>query len=369
MCVTILFMDIYLVGGAVRDKLLGRPHKERDWVVVGASPQQLLDQGYRQVGKDFPVFLHPETHEEYALARTERKTGKGYKGFAVHAAPDVTLEEDLLRRDLTINAIAENAQGQLIDPYNGRQDIQDHIFRHVSPAFAEDPVRILRVARLAATLPDFEVHPETNKLMQDMVEAGEVDALVPERVWQEMEKALSQVKPRRFFEVLQDCHALTVLFPEFKDDRAQLLFLSHPLFTAPQRFASLLYRYTAEIVKSLCERYHVPHEYRDLAMLVAKQHQPFAHALVLNSEQLLNFIMTCDALRRPERFSSLLDTLERLLISPEAHYKRSRIESALQTVKMLSVQTLLEQGLTGEALAAAIKQQRLNALNALLEKY
>ncbi|NOX91180.1 MAG: multifunctional CCA addition/repair protein, partial [Gammaproteobacteria bacterium] len=211
-------MEIYLVGGAVRDTLLGLEPKEHDWVVVGATPEQLESQGYKQVGKDFPVFLHPKTHEEYALARTERKTAPGYHGFAIHAAPDVTLEEDLLRRDLTVNAIAQTADGQLIDPFNGQQDLADKRLRHVSPAFSEDPIRILRVARFAARFAHlgFNIAPETGELMRDMVNAGEVDALVAERVWTETERALGEKNPARFFEVLRDCGALEKLFPEIE---------------------------------------------------------------------------------------------------------------------------------------------------------
>lgn len=209
-------VKIYLVGGAVRDQLLGRLVKERDWVVVGATPEAMLALGYRPVGKDFPVFLHPETHEEYALARTERKIGPGYHGFACTASPDVTLEEDLKRRDLTINAIAQTPSGDIIDPYGGVQDIQDRVLRHVSPAFVEDPVRILRLARFAARYSGlgFYVAPETRVLMQQMVMQGEVDHLVAERVWQELERALGEAEPGQFFEVLRSCSALAVIFPE-----------------------------------------------------------------------------------------------------------------------------------------------------------
>ena len=209
-------MNIYLVGGAVRDQLLDYPHNEKDWVVVGATPDDMIARGYQQVGKDFPVFLHPETKEEYALARTERKTAPGYKGFEVHADVDVTLEDDLMRRDLTINAIARDENGNIIDPFNGTQDVHDRILRHESPAFSEDPVRILRVARFAARYLHlgFNVADETMQLMKDMVAAGEVDALVPERIWQEMEKALGERSPSRFIEVLRDCGALARILPE-----------------------------------------------------------------------------------------------------------------------------------------------------------
>ena len=207
-------MKAYVVGGAVRDALLGRSVQDRDWVVVGATPEEMLAAGYLQVGRDFPVFLHPQSREEYALARTERKTAPGYTGFVVHAAPDVTLEEDLLRRDLTMNAIAQDAEGGLVDPYGGQADIAACVMRHVSPAFAEDPVRILRVARFAARFADFTVAPETVTLMRDMVAAGEVDALVAERVWQELARGLMEAKPSRMFAVLRDCGALARLLPE-----------------------------------------------------------------------------------------------------------------------------------------------------------
>ena len=210
-------MKIYLVGGAVRDKLLGREIKERDYVVVGATPKEMESLGYKAVGKEFPVFLHPDTQEEYALARTERKVGKGYKGFEFYADPSVTLEEDLQRRDLTINAIAEDNAGHIIDPFNGKKDLEAKIFKHVSPAFSEDPVRILRVARFAARFPDFNVHPDTNKLMKDMVKNGEVNALVPERVWKEFSRALAEPSPERFFTILKDSDALPILFNELTE--------------------------------------------------------------------------------------------------------------------------------------------------------
>jgi len=207
-------MKAYIVGGAVRDRLLGLPLADRDYVVVGATPDDMIALGYQPVGKDFPVFLHPQTHEEYALARTERKSGQGYKGFKVYAAPDVTLEEDLRRRDLTINAMAEDAAGTLVDPYGGQDDLAARVFRHVSETFAEDPVRILRVARFAARFTDFAVAPETSALMRRMVDNSEVDALVPERVWQEVARGLMEAQPSRMFQVLRDCGALARLFPE-----------------------------------------------------------------------------------------------------------------------------------------------------------
>ncbi|HHI94811.1 MAG TPA: multifunctional CCA addition/repair protein [Gammaproteobacteria bacterium] len=335
-------MEIYLVGGAVRDTLLGIEPKERDWVVVGATPEQLKAQGYKQVGKDFPVFLHPKTHEEYALARTERKTAPGYHGFSMHAAPDVTLEEDLLRRDLTINAIAQTASGQLIDPFNGQQDLADKLLRHVSPAFSEDPVRILRVARFAARFAHlgFTIAPETNELMRDMVNAGEVDALVAERVWTETERALGEKNPARFFEVLRDCGALEKLFPEIEHlfgvpqpekhhpeidtGLHTLMVLTQAARLSPDtrvRFAALVHdlgkgttpkdqwpKHIAHeergvpLVEDLCQRLRVPKSYRELAVAVTRYHLHYHRAAELKPATLLKLFGALDAFRRPERF-------------------------------------------------------------------
>ena len=331
-----------MVGGAVRDTLLGIEPKERDWVVVGATPEQLKAQGYKQVGKDFPVFLHPKTHEEYALARTERKTAPGYHGFSMHAAPDVTLEEDLLRRDLTINAIAQTASGQLIDPFNGQQDLADKLLRHVSPAFSEDPVRILRVARFAARFAHlgFTIAPETNELMRDMVNAGEVDALVAERVWTETERALGEKNPARFFEVLRDCGALEKLFPEIErlfgvpqpekhhpeidTGLHTLMVLTQAARLSPDtrvRFAALVHdlgkgttpkdqwpKHIAHeergvpLVEDLCQRLRVPKSYRELAVAVTRYHLHYHRAAELKPATLLKLFGALDAFRRPERF-------------------------------------------------------------------
>jgi tRNA nucleotidyltransferase (CCA-adding enzyme) len=337
----------YIVGGAVRDRLLGRPVADRDWVVVGATPEYLLKRGFRPVGKDFPVFLHPETHEEYALARTERKTAPGYRGFAFHAAPDVTLEQDLARRDLTINAMAEDEHGTLIDPYHGLDDLHAGILRHVSPAFGEDPVRILRVARFAARF-GFTVAPETQRLMRDMVEAGEVDALVAERVWQEMARALMEDQPSRFIQTLRDCGALVRVLPEI-----DALFgipqpaVHHPEIdtgdhvmralnqaasqgrTLPVRFAVLTHdlgkaltpmdilprhiaheaRGTAPLF-ALCERLRVPTECRELARICMLHHTTVHKTAELRAGTVLNLFKNCDALRRPERFSQMLEASE-----------------------------------------------------------
>ena len=307
-------MRCYVVGGAVRDELLGLPVRDRDWVVVGATPEQMLQAGFRPVGKDFPVFLHPDTQEEYALARTERKTAPGYKGFAFHAAPDVTLEEDLLRRDLTVNAMARDETGTLIDPYGGQRDLAARTLRHVSPAFAEDPLRILRVARFAARFEGFTVAPETLALMRDIVAAGEVEHLVPERVWQEISRGLGENAPLRLFAVLRDCGALHRLLPEI--DRLQdadLVAFEHALQQtaarqAPleQRWAVALHRLDAEQARALSERIKAPNEARDLAVMLAREHTALLNAAE-HAESAFELLSRCDALRRPERFAALLD--------------------------------------------------------------
>ncbi|NWG30634.1 MAG: multifunctional CCA addition/repair protein [Rhodocyclaceae bacterium] len=341
-------MRFYRVGGAVRDQLLGLPVQDRDWVVVGATPEEMLARGFTPVGKDFPVFLHPHTHEEYALARTERKSGRGYHGFTFHTAPDVTLEADLARRDLTINAIAQAEDGTLIDPYGGRADLEKKILRHVSPAFAEDPVRILRVARFAARFADFAVAPETLELMRAMVENGEVDALVPKRVWQEFARGLMEAKPSRMFETLRACGALRKLLPELDRlwgvpqradfhpevdtglhvmmviDMAARLGLS-----LPARFAALTHdlgkgetpaeilprhigheQKSVALLEPLCERLRVPTQCRDLARLVARYHGDIHKVAELRPETRLTILERCDALRRPARFEEILAACE-----------------------------------------------------------
>ena len=339
-------MDIYLVGGAVRDKLLGRPVKERDYVVVGATPEQMLALGYRLVGKDFPVFLHPETQEEYALARTERRTGPGHDGFAVCTDPGVTLAQDLARRDLTVNALAEDAEGRLIDYYGGRTDLDRRILRHVSEAFREDPLRILRVARFAARYADlgFRVAPETNELMREMVVAGELDTLVPERVWQELVRALGEATPSRFFETLRGCGALERVFPEI----ARLWGVTQPANWHPEidtgvhtmmvldcaaglsskpevRFAALTHdlgkgltpreewprhrgheERGVRLVDALCDRLRAPNRFRDLARLVARYHGNVHRAEELRSGTLLDRLEALDAFRRPGRLDDFL---------------------------------------------------------------
>jgi tRNA nucleotidyltransferase (CCA-adding enzyme) len=289
----------YVVGGAVRDELLGLPVKDRDHVVVGATPEEMVKLGYRPVGKDFPVFLHPTTHEEYALARTERKSGRGYKGFTVHAAPDVTLEDDLRRRDLTINAIAKAEDGSLIDPFGGRQDLEKRVLRHVSEAFAEDPVRILRVARFAARF-DFSVDKSTAELMREMVQSGEADYLVPERVWQEFSKGLMEERPERMFEVLEACGLRERLLPELE---TQPEVMSGSLAV---RFALLCWALAEDEVETLCRRLRVPNDVRDLAVLVSRNRGALENAR--RPEELLELLKKTDALRRPERFAQLLET-------------------------------------------------------------
>ena len=336
---------IYCVGGAVRDRLLGLPVQDHDWVVVGSTPEDMVAQGFQPVGRDFPVFLHPQTHEEYALARTERKTARGYKGFAVYAAPDVTLEQDLLRRDFTINAIAQDEDGKLIDPHNGIADLRAGILRHVSAAFGEDPVRILRAARFAARF-GFSIAPETLALMRDMVNNGEVDALVAERVWQELARGLMEKKPSRFFETLRSCGALAKILPEVDalfgvpqpekyhpeidcgihtllvvDDAARhdyplevrFAALAHDLGkgTTPK---DILPRHIGhelrgvEIIKKLAQRLRIPADCRDLAMLAARYHGDIHRARELRAETIIKLFQSTDAWRRPERFAQLLQT-------------------------------------------------------------
>jgi tRNA nucleotidyltransferase (CCA-adding enzyme) len=337
-------MKTYVVGGAVRDELLGLPVKDHDHVVVGATPEEMVKAGFRPVGKDFPVFLHPDTQEEYALARTERKTAPGYKGFVFHTSPDVKLEDDLVRRDLTINAIAKGEDGTLIDPYNGQQDIRDRVFRHVSDAFAEDPVRILRVARFAARFPDFTVAEETNALMRKMVEHGEVDALVPERVWQEISRGLMEQKPSRMLQVLRGCGALGHIIPEL--DRLWGVPQPpqwHPEIDTgihieqvadyaagcghelPVRFAALMHdlgkavtrpeKWPAhhghegegvDLVQQVCKRLRVPTDCRDLAVMTARDHGNVARALELRPRTIVTLFERNDAFRKPERFAQML---------------------------------------------------------------
>lgn len=341
-------MEIYQVGGAVRDALLGLPVKDRDFVVVGATPEQMEALGYRPVGKDFPVFLHPESQEEYALARTERKTAKGYKGFQVFASPDVTLEEDLARRDLTINAIAQAEDGTLIDPYDGQADIRDKVLRHVGDAFIEDPVRILRAARFAARFTEFNVAPETMRLMQDMVADGEVDALVPERVWQELAKGLMEAKPSRMFDVLHECGALKRIMPELNrlwgvpqppqhhpeiDTGVHVMmvvdYAAAQGYSLPVRFAALTHdlgkgttpqdvlprhigheERSMHLLKDVCKRLRVPNDCKELAHVVARFHGKVYRVDEMRSATKVQFLVDTDAIRQPERFREFLRACE-----------------------------------------------------------
>jgi len=307
-------MQTYVVGGAVRDELLGLPVQDHDHVVVGATPEDMVRQGFRPVGKDFPVFLHPHTQEEYALARTERKTAPGYKGFVFHTSPDVTLEQDLIRRDLTVNAIAKAADGTLVDPFNGRADIAARVFRHVSDAFAEDPVRILRVARFAARYGDFTVAPETNALMRRMVEHGEADALVAERVWQEVSRGLMEAAPSRMFAVLRDCGALARIMPELDAGPRAMHVIDHAAargLELPVRLAALLQgrggsEAALKAVDQLCQRLKVPGECRDLAVMAARERDCVNGALALDAGAIVKLLERCDGFRKPARFSQLL---------------------------------------------------------------
>jgi tRNA nucleotidyltransferase (CCA-adding enzyme) len=309
-------MRIFQVGGAVRDELLGLPVTDRDFVVVGATPQELEAQGFRPVGKDFPVFLHPQTHEEYALARTERKSGRGYKGFTVHSSPDVTLEEDLARRDLTINAIAKDAAGRYIDPYGGERDLRAGVLRHVSGAFVEDPVRLLRVARFAARF-RFAVAPETLVLMREMVANGEVDALVPERVWQEISRGLMERDPVRMLEVLEQCGAMVRVLPEWHAvvaARARAALARAALAGLPlaARFALLLAGASEDATHAACERWRVPVDCAELAMLLSRYGQSIARSDALDATAIVSLLQQVDLFRRSERFALLLETVRAL---------------------------------------------------------
>lgn len=358
-------MKIYLVGGAIRDELLGLPVKERDWVVVGATPESLLADGFQPVGKDFPVFLHPETHEEYALARTERKVGKGYKGFTFHADPNVKLEDDLKRRDLTINAIAQDDGGNLIDPYHGQDDLKAKVLRHISPAFAEDPVRILRIARFASKLPEFNVDNETNHLMESMVNNGEVNALVAERVWQEFARALAETNPIRFFEVLQNCHALAILFPMIKSNGRGMLALNHAITlykNAPVRFAALMHDVDHDALNELIKRYRIPKEFSELAQLTCQFTPVYADILTADAKTLLKFIKQTDALRRPNRFQNFLEACRACIQDNNNQQRDECIHKALDAIQQVDIKPLQEEGLKGKDFADALEKLQIEAI-------
>ena len=406
-------MQIYMVGGAVRDKLLGRPVNDHDWVVVGATPEQMLAQGYLPVGRDFPVFLHPETREEYALARTERKSGRGYRGFVVQSSPDVTLAEDLSRRDLTINSIATSADSEsaseLFDPYNGVQDLQAKVLRHVTEAFREDPVRILRVARFAARYHDFTVAPETLQLMSEMVQHGEADHLVPERVWQELARGLMEEKPSRMFEVLRACGALQVLLPEVAclwgvpqpplhhpevDTGVHLMMvldmaarlqapltvrfacLAHDLGkgTTP---ADILPRHigheerSATLLQGVAERLRVPVDCRETAEVVAREHGHIHRSGDLGAGPLVRLLERCDAIRKPGRFAEVLlacecDARGRLGFDEAAYPQRPRLLAVLAAVQSVITREIAAKaaakGVTGPQVGDWIHQARVEAV-------
>jgi len=398
-------MQSYMVGGAVRDELLGLALKDRDFVVVGSTPEAMVQQGYLPVGKDFPVFLHPQTHEEYALARTERKTARGYKGFQVFASPEVTLEQDLARRDLTINAIAKDAQGNYTDPYHGQRDLAARVLRHVSPAFSEDPVRILRVARFAARFAEFSVAPETLELMRDMVSSGEVDALVPERVWQELAKGLMEDHPARMLHVLRDCGALAKILPEV--DR---LFgvpqnpKSHPeidtgvhlclvlevaaekKFPLPVRFAALCHDLGkgvtppedlpnhngheakgAALVTALCTRLRVPNDCKALAQITARWHGDAHNAKNMQAPALVTLLQHLDAFRQPQRFAQFLQACAADYYGRPGYAEReflgaARLQAAYQAAADLDTGAIAQQHQGGEAIKQAVYEARCAAV-------
>ncbi|MBI6942155.1 multifunctional CCA tRNA nucleotidyl transferase/2'3'-cyclic phosphodiesterase/2'nucleotidase/phosphatase [Pseudomonas putida] len=364
-------MHIYKVGGAVRDRLLGRPVSDTDWLVVGATVEEMLAKGFRPVGADFPVFLHPKTGEEYALARTERKSGRGYGGFTFHASPDVTLEEDLTRRDLTINAMAEDDQGNILDPYGGRTDLEQRVLRHVSPAFAEDPLRVLRVARFAARYAPlgFQVADATLELMRQISASGELLALTAERSWKEIERALMEDEPQVFIEVLRDCGALKALMPELETPAASLTALTQAAkhhLALPVRWACLLHGLDLASLKALNQRFKAPRECQELAMLVGEFAEQGHSAFELEPEALLALLQRFDVYRRPQRFEDFITACEMQALGerrpdyPQAQYLRAAAAAA----RAVDVKPLVQAGLKGQALGEALKAERLKALEA-----
>ena len=417
-------MQIYMVGGAVRDRLLGLPVQDHDWVVVGATPEQMAAQGYLPVGKDFPVFLHPDTREEYALARTERKSGRGYKGFTVFTSPDVTIDEDLARRDLTINAIAARAdwtgtEGQkdpeFIDPFHGRRDLQAKVLRHVTAAFREDPVRILRLARFAARFHDFTIAPETMALLREMVQEGEADHLVPERVWQELARGLMEDHPVRLFDVLRDCGALRVVLPELDrlwgvpqrpeyhpevDTGVHVMMVLQQAArlgaSLPVRWACLMHDLgkgttpadvlprhighearSARLLRAVAERLRVPTECTELAEVVAREHGNIHRSAELNAAALVRLLERCDAFRKPARFADALlacecDARGRLGMEDDAYPQRPRLLAALaaaQGVQTASVaQAAMAHGAQGAAIGQAVAKARAQAVQGWMDE-
>ena len=406
-------MQTYRVGGAVRDALLGLDVRDHDWVVVGATPEEMIGGGYLPIGKDFPVFLHPQTREEYALARTERKTGRGYHGFAFHAAPDVTLEQDLGRRDLTINAMAQDEQGQLIDPFGGQADLRARVLRHVTDAFREDPVRILRVARFAARFTEFSLADETLALMRAMVANGEVDALVPERVWQELARGLMESKPSRMFEVLRQCGALARLLPEVDrlwgvpqradyhpevDTGVHLMMVldmsARLAASLPVRFACLTHdlgkgttpadilprhigheQRSAKLLQDVCERLRVPNDCRGLAKVVAYEHGNIHRCLEHGAAALVRLLERCDAFRKPQRFDQVLlacecDARGRLGLEERPYPQRERLLAALAAARTVDTAAIAaaarERGLEGDQIGEQIQRARKQAVKSVI---
>jgi len=400
-------MQTYVVGGAVRDALLGLTVRDRDYVVVGSTAEEMLAAGFKSVGKDFPVFLHPNTQEEYALARTERKTAKGYKGFTVHASKEVTLEEDLARRDLTINAIAQDAHGQCIDPFNGMGDIKNKIFRHVSPAFAEDPVRILRIARFAARFADFSIASETSLLMQQMVKEGEVDALVPERVWQELAKGMMEKKPSRMFEVLRQCGALQKILPELDNlwgvpqppkhhpeidtGLHMMLVMDYAAtqnYSLPIRFAALCHDFgkgttpkdilprhigheerSVGLLQTVAKRLRVPNDCKELAQITAKFHGKVHQAHDMRPATLLKFLYEVGAFRQPQRFKDFLKACEcdlrgRIGYETKPFLEETLLINALEKAQSLDAGAIAKTCETPEAIKEAVFSARLSAIGA-----
>jgi len=361
-------MQVYLVGGAVRDQLLGRPVGERDWVVVGGTPEQMLAAGYRPVGRDFPVFLHPDTNEEYALARLERKTAPGYRGFITEHSPEVTLQQDLQRRDLTINAMARSGTGELIDPFGGQQDLAQRRLRHVSAAFSEDPVRVLRVARFAARFAPlgFSVADDTRALMRGMVDAGEVAALVPERVWRELERALAEPAPEQFFVTLADCGALPVVLPGLRWDEPALAALRTAVSLTADgsvRLAAVAAGSDAEALEALCRRLRMPVRFSELVLLVQRLLERVRQSGRAEAAALLELLESADALRRPERFERLLlACAARGCATPDL--QRLRAAAARAAEATLPAERL--RTLPGRAIAAALRAARLEQLTALI---
>ncbi|HJV81624.1 multifunctional CCA addition/repair protein [Noviherbaspirillum sp.] len=405
-------MKTYVVGGAVRDALLGLPVQDHDHVVVGATPDEMIARGFTPVGKDFPVFLHPKTHEEYALARTERKTAPGYKGFLFHAEPDVTLEQDLVRRDLTINAMAQGEDGVIVDPFGGRKDLQARVFRHVSQAFAEDPVRILRVARFAARFTDFSLAPETNALMRRMVDAGEVDALVPERVWQELSRGLMESKPSRMFEVLRGCGALERILPELDalwgvpqpeqhhpeiDTGVHVMmvidYAAQRQYSLPIRWAALVHDLgkgttpkeewpkhhghearSVRLVEQVCKRLKIPNDCRDLAVMTAREHGNVARALELRPNTIVTLLERCDAFRKPQRFIDMLlasecDHRGRAGFADRAFPQAAHLETALGAAQSVNAGEIARRYLEQpQHIPEAIHAARVAAVNEIINK-